>query len=350
MPRSSATVLAVIAALGCASRLHAQDVTATKSGEFIEFRAGGEPVGRYQFAGVVQVDKGEGTKPLAKPFFYPLFAPGQLPVTRDWPLKRGTPGETTDHFHQKSVWFCHGDVIPDGGVTVRSADKNVKGVDFWAEGGNHGRIVCTAVGEPTRPLANRVEVRTTNEWVAAEGLKLLDEVRTLSVVALPTGRLLVFDIDLTAAVPVTFGDTKEGSMGVRVPDGFRASQKDGGTVTSSAGKSFAAPVKDNLPLWGEVADWNDYSAEVDGKPAGLAVFADPSNPVPSAWHTRAYGLMAANPFGRAGAGFPSQKGKTELVKLAKGDRLKLRFGVYAHAGDVTGGKVAEAYKTFVEMK
>ena len=52
-------------------------------------------------------------------------------------------------------------------------------------------------------------------------------------------------------------------------------------------------------MWGKIADWNDYSGEVNGKPVGIAIFADPKNKYLSAWHTRAYGLMAANPFGRA---------------------------------------------------
>ena len=139
-------------------------------------------------------------------------------------------------------------------------------------------------------------------------------------------------------------------MGVRVPDSFRLDAKGGGTVTSSTGKTATALAKDNLPLWGQVADWNDYSGTSDGKPAGLAVFAGPTNPAASAWHTRAYGLMAANPFGRSASGFPSQKGKADLVKLAKGDHLKLRFAVYAHAGDATAGHVAEAFAAFAAMK
>ena len=59
--------------------------------------------------------------------------------------------------------------------------------------------------------------------------------------------------------------------------------------------------------------------------------------------------MAANPFGRAGS-FPAQKGKTELVKLAKGDHLKLRYGIYAHAGDAAAGQVAETFRAFAGMK
>ena len=40
--------------------------------------------------------------------------------------------------------------------------------------------------------------------------------------------------------------------------------------------------------------------------------------------------MAANPFGRAEAAFPDTKGKTDLVKLAKGEHLKLRYGLLLH--------------------
>lgn len=101
---------------------------------------------------------------------------------------------------------------------------------------------------------------------------------------------------------------------------------------------------------GKLADWNDYSGPVNGKTIGIAIFADPKNAYPSAWHTRAYGLMAANPFGRDKSGFPAMKGKNDLVKLAKGESLKLRFAIYTHTGDATAGKVAEAYEAFVKSK
>jgi hypothetical protein len=316
------------------------DVSVTKTDTDVEFHAGPELVAKYRYAGTVQVDKGTATKPLAKPFVWPLNAPGGVPVTRPWPMVRGTAGETTDHFHQKSVWFCHGDVIPDG-VTLKSksADKRVHGVDFWAEGGNHGRIVCT------RADVSGSGVVTANEWRSADGDVLLTEARTVSLTVLPAGHLLTFDIELTAANgPVTFGDTKEGSMGVRVPDGWVLKDNPaGGVVTSSDGATATAPAKDNLPMWGKPADWHDYSGTTAGKAAGLAVFDHPSNPHRANWHTRAYGLMAANPFGRGDSAFPAVKGRTDVVKLAKGERLKLKYGVYAHTGDATTGKVAEAF-------
>ncbi|MFO0850251.1 MAG: PmoA family protein [Gemmataceae bacterium] len=327
-------------------------LTATKTDTAVEFRLGDELVTRYVYAGTVRVEKGDGEKPLAKPFFYPLTPPGGPGVTRGWPMARGTPGETTDHFHQKSVWFCHGDVEP-GWVKLasKSADRRAGGVDFWSEAAGHGRIVCVQVGDPKPAGPSRLTVPTRNEWRTADGLKLLDEDRTITVSALPAGVLIVVDVTLTASQgPVTFGDTKEGSMGVRVHDAMRLTAKGGGTITSSDGTAAKSPAKDNLPVWGRPADWNDYSGTVDGKPVGLAVFDDPANRPRASWHTRAYGLMAANPFGRAKSGFPSQKGNTELVTLAKGQTLRLRYGVYAHTGDAASGKVAEAFAAFAAGK
>ena len=51
-------------------------------------------------------------------------------------------------------------------------------------------------------------------------------------------------------------------MGVRVPDSFRTALKDGGTVTSADGKTVPAGTKDNLPVWGQPADWHDYTGKV----------------------------------------------------------------------------------------
>jgi hypothetical protein len=320
-------------------------VAVERSDTHLTFTTGGRLLTRYQYAGDVQEEKGTGRKPLAKPFFHPLPAPDGTPVTRAWPMARGTPGETTDHFHQKSVWFCHGDIEPGWTkLTTKSADGRVGAANFWTEATGHGRIVCVAV-EPAADSAG--VVRTRNEWRTADGLKLLDEVRLIRVEPRPEGTLIALDITLTAPDgPITFGDTKEGAMGVRVHDGLTV--KAGGTVTAADGTRAAAPAKDNLPMWGRAADWHDYSGTLDGKPVGLAVFDHPQNQPRAAWHTRAYGLMAANPFGRARSGFPLYKGQPELAKLAKGESLRLRYGVYAHAGDAISGKVAEAFAGFTQ--
>src|SRR4051812_45065611 len=183
------------------------EIGATK--EKIDFKDGGGWAGTYHIG-----------EEVAKPYFWPLNAPCGEPVTRAWPMGELEPGEKKDHVHQKSAWFCHGDVIPEG-VKLEHKIRGVEGVDFWSEAKGHGRIVCTRVGEAQIGVGSG-RVVTTNEWRTAGGTKILDETRTVGFRPLPEGRLFVLDIDLLASVcPITFGDTKEGSMGVRVRDPMR---------------------------------------------------------------------------------------------------------------------------------
>lgn len=337
--RCRCIVLLVLLTAGAHPRLAAAaDVTAVKGTDTIEFRVGQELAGTYQFAGTVPREKGDSRKPLPKPVLWPLAAPGGVTVTAFAP---------SDHIHHKSVWFCHGDVIPEGlDLKVKSGDKRVKGVDFWSETANHGQIVCVEAGEPQSVTKEHAKVATRNEWRTPDGVKILDETRVIHLINRPDGRLFVFEITLSAPdYPVVFGDTKEGSFGIRTHEALRPADKGGATVTTTDGKTIEPPAKDNLTIWGHPAAWVDYSGKVDGKAVGVAVFDHPDNPKAS-WHARAYGLNAANPFGRERSGFPSQKGKTELLKIDKGGELKLKYAVYAHTGDAKTGKVAEAYEVF----
>lgn len=93
-----------------AARVPAADpagVTIAVANGHIDFRAGTDLVARYHTG----LDA-------AKPYLWPLNGPGGVPLTRAWPMEKGRAGETTDHVHHKSVWFCHGDVIPEGLVKL----------------------------------------------------------------------------------------------------------------------------------------------------------------------------------------------------------------------------------------
>jgi hypothetical protein len=264
----------------------------------------------------------------AQPYFWPLNVPGGVAVTRAWPLDKSKP-VTTDHEHHVSAWFTYGEV---------------DGIDFWSLGRGHGVIVCIDPGTPERN-----HVRTRNEWRTADGRKVLDETRTIAVEGVVGGRLIVVSTELTpAGEPVTFGDTKEGAFAVRVSDQLRVRDKKGSNaksrITNADGKTG------ENGCWGYPSDWCDYSGEVDGKAVGVAIFDDPANKPRSCWHVRDYGLMAANPFGRAKSGFPAMRGRTDLVRLPKDEHLRLRYAIYLHDGDAAAGKVKDAFERFVRMK
>jgi hypothetical protein len=297
----------------------------------IDFQIGKELVTRYH--------KGEK---VAKPYAWRVNGAGGVPLTRAWPMEPVKPNGSTDHVHQKSAWFCYGDVIPEG-LTLKAKVKGVEGVDFWSEAPGHGRIVCTKV-EPPVLGPGEGGVTTYNKWVTFDGTKILDEKRTITLYQMGTARLFVFAIDLHAAdMPITFGDTKEGAFGVRVNDAIREA-KGNGKLENAEGK-----VGEKV-CWGQLSAWCDYSGTIDGKKVGIAIFDDPANKYPACWHSRAYGLMAANPFGRGKSGFPAMKGRSDLVRLAKGEHLALRYGLLLHPGDAKEGKVAEYFQRFIKLR
>jgi Methane oxygenase PmoA len=282
--------------------LLAADLTATKSKEEVTFKDGDKVVTKYVFGGDIP-----------KPHFWPVHAPDGTLVTAT------SPG---NHKHHKSIWFCHGDVIPEG-------------LEL---------IVCVEVGEP-KVADGVVTLTTKNEWRTPDGDKILDEVRVLTVRKAGNGYLIGFDIDLHAsACDLKFGDTKEGSFGTRMSEEITTEKKLNDTLTADGGR------KGEKAIWGHPVSWMDSSGKVDGKEVGLAVFDHPKNPVRATSHGRAYGLMAANPFGREKSFPPSQKGKTELTAMKKGDHLKLKYAAFAHTGDAKAGGVEEAYKLFSEGK
>ena len=316
------------------SALAAEPGTIQVESDRIDFRCGSSPAVSYHIA-----------KTQVKPYLWPLAAPNGAIVTRAWPMEKAPAGGSNDHPHQKSGWFSYGDVIPEG-IEIARKQRGVEGVDFWSEIPVHGRIVCFGVYPPT---CGRVV--TCNEWRMPNGDDILCEKRTISLCDLGVGRLLIVQSDLCATrSPVVFGDTKEGAFGVRVNDQLRTDLgkgkpvPPGNKITNSNGKTGESE------CWGRRADWCDCSGMIDDKPAGIALFDDPANPHRACWHVRGYGLMAANPFGREKSKFPDMAGRTDRVRLARGEHLVLRYGIYAHDGDVQSGKVAEAFAKFAESR
>jgi hypothetical protein len=307
--------------------------TIRKYGDTWEFYVGDQLVTKYHVG-----------ERYPKPIMWPVHAPGDIAVTRDWPMKRAEPGVTTDHVHQKSCWFAYGDVIPEG-LTLTVKVPNVRGVDFWAEGNNRGKIVCTSSGElSTKP--DRVGLTSRNSWKTVDGRGILDEVRDIELIPLDHAYLFIWKIRLRPTTyPLTFGDTKEGAFGVRVSDRLTMKKENPKSkITNALGAEGADA------CWGQKADWCDYSGEIDGKAVGITIFDDPINRYRACWHVRATGLMAANPFGRQESGYPAQKGSPEpLVRLKPGEDLTLRYGLLLHSGDVKTGNVADHYRKFLAI-
>jgi hypothetical protein len=346
MKRQHGWIIAIVL-LTLIPTAHAQsegkNVRIASNGQVWDFFIGDELVTRYDTG----IGAPKGSEP-AKPIFWPVNAPGGVPLTRNYPPPEG---QAKDHPHQKSAWFCHGDVIPEG-LDFKSPIKNVAGVDFWSEAKGHGTIWCANAG-PKEGVTNATNIITKNQWLTPERTKIMDETRTIRLYDLgKKARLIVVNIDLHASVcPVTFADTKEGAFGIRINDVINAEVAKKGKPPGKGKIQNAEGKIGEKDCWGQRSAWCDYSGPIDGKEVGLAIFDDPKNPYPACWHVRGYGLMAANPFGRdKHARFPAVKGNNDLVRLEKGQHLHLRYGMLLHTGDAVSGEVAQNYQRFVKLR
>jgi hypothetical protein len=268
-----------------------------------------------------------------RPYFYPVIGPGELPMTRKWPLEQ-TTDEQHDHPHHRGLWYAH---------------SSVDGFDFWTEGKkckiDHQKFLQVTSGKDSGVI------QESNNWIGADGTFVCGEVRTIRIYNRPnTERLMDFDITFYAPAnkPVVFGDDKDGTMATRVAETMRLSHPGEGkkTVPGEGHIVLSTGVRDE-ETWGKRADWCDYYGPVQGKTVGVAIFDHPDNlRHPTWWHVRDYGLFAANPFGVHD--FEKKPKGTGDYTLAAGQTVTFRYRFYYHQGTDTDAKVAEHYRDYTK--
>jgi hypothetical protein len=259
-----------------------------------------------------------------KPILWPVIGPTGAEMTRAFPMK-DLPGEKHDHPHQRSIWFTHGDV---------------NGVDFWSENAGHGSIAHREyVSQEVGP--KRAVIATRNDWIDSKGKKVCEDRRVLTFSAGTDWRSIDFEITLLASDgPIKFGDTKEGSMGIRIPTVMDVDGGQGGRIVNSEGDTDKA-------AWGKPASWVDYYGTVDKKAVGIAFMNHPSSfRYPTRWHVREYGLFAANPFGLKD--FVGKSDADGSYMLDDGKSITLRYRLLFHLGDATSAKIAEAFQRYAK--
>ena len=251
---------------------------------------------------------------LPKPFMLPIRTAAGVVINRELGDK-----SDADHPHHKGLW-----------VSVDEINEQ----KHWAE---KAPIVNTAA----RVLSSNGESATLeviNEWQNAETKE--SEVIETTRITIHSNRLLVYDITFTTnKEEAIFEDTKEGLLGFRVAPSMK--EKNGGHVVSSDG------TRGTKACWGQQFPWIDYVGDVDGKTAGVALMDHPSNPRPSRYHVRDYGLFSISPFGDKA--YTSGKEEAKPLHLKKGESFRVRYGVFLHDGDTETANVAKTYEQFLRV-
>ena len=262
-----------------------------------------------------------GQKPPLGPIVWPIIGPTGKPMTRNHPMAEGSD-ERKDHPHHRSLWFNHG---------------NVNGLSFWhKETIKHRKFVKVESGQ-------QAVIVTEDDWLAPDGKRVCEDRRTLTFHTDGQNRMIDFDITIKATDgPVKFGDTKEGTFGVRVAGTMKVDAKMEGRIVNSNGQVDKA-------AWGKAAAWVDYHGPVDGQTVGIAVLNHPSSfRYPTYWHVRTYGLFAANPFGLHN--FKGSKEADGSHTIPPGESMTLRYRVVLHKGDEKAGRVAEAFAVYAKER
>lgn len=255
---------------------------------------------------------------ILRPYIAHLHAPGGIPVTRHHPPRPGQ--DPVDHeLMHPGVWMAFGDL---------------SGQDFWR---NRATIRHERFTDGPAVTDGAVGFTTESVLERSDGTPLGRMRLMLSLASRPAGYLLVWDATIIAGEQdLVFGDQEEMGMGVRVATPL--TETNGGTLTGSTGERTAKAT------WGRAFDWCDYSGPIGDRVVGIMLMPDPANFRPSWFHNRAYGLITANPFGRKSM----NQGEVSVVRVPKGESLRLRFGVLLHtAAPGAPTDLAAAYRDFL---
>ncbi|HLV81954.1 MAG TPA: PmoA family protein [Chthonomonadaceae bacterium] len=267
-----------------------------ESGQLV-VRVGGQEYARYQYGPANW-----------KPYLYPLRAANGAPLLANAPV---------DHRNHHGIWFGHG---------------RVDDYDFWLERLGAGRIAH----KKFENLTGGGEVGSFTEqceWIAPSGSVVLTDTRTFTFYETPP-EARVFDIEIVLRAPaqttVTLSPTNEAGLPcIRPAEGLAV--RSGGVLTNSEGKHSEKEVR------GQRAAWLDSSGKLGKHACGIAVFDHPQNPdYPTPWFARDYGPFAPN------AALYAE----EPILLSPRKPLRLRYRVYTHSGDVTEGRVRDAWEEY----
>lgn len=268
----------------------------------------GQSVRFHDDSRISQISVTVGNKPftsywygdtLAKPILFPVRTASGQTVTRGFPIAP-RPGERTDHPHQAGIWFTF---------------EDVNGLDFWnnsyaikGERRQHlGWIRQDSVLEMKDGTPGVLTIRAY--WENPQGERLLREVTRFVFSGNRHSRQIDRITTLTALVPVTFHDRKDGLLGMRVARALEMPSTPG--LEAMTGNHSGRPMNTSSPangnylsstglqgdsVWGSRARWCMLYGKQGSETESITIFDHPGNPgYPTYWHARGYGLFAANP-------------------------------------------------------
>lgn len=248
---------------------------------------------------------------IPRPHFKQVFAPNGNQITRRYPTDPVINKDNDDHAtYHPGIWLAFGDI---------------SGADFWR---NKAHVVQTNLEILEADTARGDGgISGANIYKGDESTVCVESfsywVRTTEHGTLLTMRS-VFDNPDAAFY---FGDQEEMGLGIRMATALTVKFGSGSILNSEGGVNEAG-------TWGKQADWCAYEGIIDGKRTGALIVPHWDNFRKSWFHTRDYGLMVANPFGKkAMTGARNPEIEPDKTWVQPGEGFTLGFDILLYGLD-----------------
>ncbi|QGY46948.1 hypothetical protein GM418_25790 [Maribellus comscasis] len=274
---------------------------------------------------------------MKKQTLYPIYSASGKIITRGYP-RNPRPYERADHPHHVGLWFNFG---------------NVNRLDFWNNSfaakpkkkKKYGSIKFKKIVSENQKKGKLV---TLADWVDNEGNVLLNEETTYLFSGKGNLRTIERITKLKAVKKVTFNQSKEGIIGMRLDRAFEGPSEKPEIFLDASGNITEVPVINNETasgvyhnadgitgndVWGKRSPWVALRANKDGEVITIVLMDYKQNINYPAWsHARGYGLFAANNLG--GQKFDKDADLVEVV-LETGEQIVFKHKV------IIGGKLTD---------
>jgi hypothetical protein len=233
------------------------------------------------------------------------------------------PGEVMDHPHQRGIWMGF---------------EHISGMNIWeidpADPHPHSGTIQFLKVLETHDGDKSGGFTVAAQWINQDGVPIIDETLALTFYAEPAqSRKFDIDLRLKAIKEVTFEDSRDGIIGIRLATPF--AENEGGKVVNAEGIQGAKQIE------GLHSPWVDWQADLDGEKVGVTLMDSPKNRrAPTTWISRSFGLLFANPFAQR---YYDKSREDGSLSLQPDDELRLRYRVLIHPA---GTDIATAYKEY----
>lgn len=280
---------------------------------------------------------------IAKPVLYPIKSPNGITITRGFPVNTN-PGDPTDHPHHLGLWMNY---------------ENVNGLDFWNNSYAipadkkhlYGSIKFEKFTEVKNGPVGRMVYRSN--WVDHSGKKHLSEETAYEIKEMNGAWVIDRMTTLTAAIPVSFKDAKDGFIGLRVAHELQLPTLEKKKYVDAFGiETIVEAITDKVAngnyinsngvkgedVWSKKSTWCMLYGKMNNDSISIVMLDHSKNiGYPTNWHARGYGLFAANPLGDK----IFSNGKSERnLQLQPNQSITFRYRIVIASGKSTLSKTS----------